>query len=57
MRAEIIPYEPDTVSTGEGIVSSDNTLYISPACKHVSLGYTLLYYIPIINIERHDYYS
>ena len=30
VRAEIIPYEPDTVSTGEGIVSSENTLVFLP---------------------------
>ena len=28
-RAEIIPYEPDTVSTGEGIVSEEHSC-ISP---------------------------
>ncbi len=57
MRAEIIPYEPDTVSTGEGIVSSDNTLLYLSCLQACLFELHLLYYIPIINIERHDYYS
>lgn len=44
-RAEIIPYEPDTVSTGEGIVSSENTLYIPPSPERCLFGLLLIIFI------------
>ena len=54
VRAEIIPYEPDTVSTGEGIVSSENTLVFLP---HSHLIIYKAHRQPPMTEDLHGYFT